>query len=596
MKVIQYLGMCVMCILVGAYNIVAQTDTISIGFGSYNDMAISSSPSENNPNVTLASSGFMPNENAASRFLSMATLGHSISDIEYVVNNGYEGWIDYQLSLDIPETFLQQIRDKHQEVKIATGDPTRNSTGFMFRSAWWNYHMKHNDLLRQRVAFALSEILVISEYSAFGEQGYAMGVYYDMLLEHAFGNYRNLLEAMTYNAAMGVYLTYMNNPKTDTDNGIFADENYAREIMQLFTIGLYELEMDGTRKLDSSGNPIPTYDNEDIAEFSKVFTGLSWFDRFLFGGSARKDTSYIHPMKMHNGQHEKGRKYLLNGFIVPDRFPADGVADITDALNNLFEHPNTAPFISHALIQRLVTSNPSPEYIARVAQVFADNGAGVRGDMAAVVRAILLDEEAKLCSSMYSTSFGKLKEPFVRYVQISNALNAYSTSGTYRNNMHEIFQRTGQRPMGSPSVFNFFQPDHQPIGAIENANLVAPEFQLMDAQKIKEWVNGLYKFVVQKNPADENKFYPTEDLTDIQTEHTLLDIEQYKMYSADDDLPILLDKLNMLFSYGRLSDLTTQKIINTIKSFPNDSDAQKERRVTLAIYLVLSSPEYLIFK
>ena len=206
--------------------------------------------------------------------------------------------------------------------------------------------MESDDVLRQRVAFALSEILVISRFSGFGDESYAFSTFYDIFLNHAFGNYRDILEDVTYNPAMGEYLTYLNNPKSDTMEGTFPDENYAREVMQLFTIGLEELNVDGTHVLDIDGNAIPTYDNLDISEFSKIFTGLSWWDREDFFRGDLKDSSYMYDMQMFDNYHEPGVKNLLNGFQVPDRMPVDGIADVNDALDNLFAHSNVGPFIS----------------------------------------------------------------------------------------------------------------------------------------------------------------------------------------------------------------------------------------------------------
>ena len=247
----------------------------------------------------------------------------------------------------------------------------------------------------------LSEFFVISEFSSFGDNQYALGTYYDMLMDHAFGNYRDMLEAVTYHPAMGEYLTYMNNPKSDTiyntvwNNGmrdtisiqyVFPDENYAREIMQLFSIGLCVLDIDGTCLQNAQGADSATYDNVDIAEFAKIFTGFSYGDNERFNrGPGDWEETFTIPMQIYNDYHEPGEKYLLNGFIVPDHFPVNGAADVDSALNNLFYHQNVGPFLGKFLIQRLVTSNPSPGYVRRVAEAF--NGpspyGNTRGDMKA---------------------------------------------------------------------------------------------------------------------------------------------------------------------------------------------------------------------
>lgn len=442
----------------------------------------------------------------------------------------------------------------------------------MWKYAWWQYHMTSPDAVRQRVALALSEVLVVSSNSSFGNNGYALADYYDIFLEHDLGNYRDIMEDVTLHASMGIYLTYLNNPKTDTTQNRFPDENYARELMQLFTIGLYELNNDGTHKTDANGDDIPTYDNYGIAEFAKVFTGLSWSDRTNFGKNARRDTSYIADMIMFNEQHEPGPKYLLNDSIVPDRNPVDGMADIQDAIDNLFYHPNLGPFISKLLIQRLVTSNPPAAYIDRVATVFNDNGSGVRGDLKEVVRAILLDPVALDCASGDDVTFGMLREPFIRYFQINKAFNASINSGIYRNDMDAVSDYVEQVPLAAPSVFNFFQPDYQPLGEVNNLDLVAPEFQITDAKTLAGYINGVYRWVVQGNIADEYDIYNGEPDSTYSDQISEIDLAYESMFTDDDELHILLDRLNLVLAQGRLSDQTEQYIIDTLKEFENESE------------------------
>lgn len=573
----------------------SQVDTIVIGFGSYDGVSISSSDdSQTDPENTLNQDGYLPNLSAAARFLSQASLGYNQPDIENVTVEGIEDWVEAQLDIPIPFTLLSKSQEYHQYAKDGSGNPDHGSSARMWDYAWWQYHMTSNDYLRQRVALALSEILVISDKSSFGNNPYALSDYYDILLQHAFGNYRDIIEEVTYHASMGVYLTHLNNPKTNIEENQFPDENYAREIMQLFTIGLNMLNPDGTVIVDSVGQPVPTYDNLDIFEFSKIFTGLTWADRDKFGKNALKDTSYIPKMAMWNDFHEPGEKYLLNGFVVPDRNPVDGVADITDALDNLFDHPNVGPFIGKLLIQRMVTSNPAPDYVERVTQAFNDNGEGVRGDMKAVVRAILLDPVAKACSSAEDPTFGKLREPFIRYFHINKAFNASTTSGNYRNDMDYIYRFVQQKPLTSPSVFNFFQYDYQPIGPIEEAGLFAPEFQITNAQSITGWINALYRFVVNENIADEYDIYSNEDNTLYEDEISTLDLSTEIMYATDENLHILIDRLNLILAQGRLTETTKEAIIEALKKFADDDEDDLEFRAKLAIYLTMTTPEYLI--
>lgn len=575
--------------------IFGQVDTIVIGFGGYDGVSITSSDdTQSNPENTLNQDGYLPNLNAAARFLSQATLGYNQAEIENVTEEGIEDWIETQLNIPMPYSLLSKSQEYHQFAKDGSGDPEYGSSAKMWDYAWWQYHMTSNDYLRQRVALALSEIMVISDKSSFGNNPYALSDYYDILLQNAFGNYRDILQEITYHASMGVYLTFLNNPKTDAEENQFPDENYAREVMQLFTIGLNMLNTDGTVILDSLGQPIPTYDNIDIFEFSKIFTGLTWEDRDQWGRGAHKDTSYIPKMVMWNDYHEPGEKYLLNDFVVPDRNPVDGDADISDALDNLFDHQNVGPFIGKLLIQRMVTSNPPPEYVERVAQAFNDNGEGIRGDMKAVIKAILLDPIAKACGSGDDPTFGKLREPFIRYFQINKAFNATTTSGNYRNDMDNIYKFVQQKPLTSPSVFNFYQYDYQPLGPIEEADLFAPEFQITSAQTISGWINALYRFIVNENVADEYDLYNGEDNATYEDEISTLDISTEIMYTSDETLHILVDRLNLILAQGRLTQTTEDAIVEAIKKFDKVDQDDFEMRAKLAIYLTMTAPEYLI--
>ncbi len=576
-------------------SIFGQVDTIVIGFGGYDGVSITASDNtQTDPENTLNQDGFLPNLNAAARFLSQASLGYNKAEIENVTIEGIEDWIEAQLNIPIPYTLLSKSQEYHQFAKDESGIPEYGSSARMWDYAWWQYHMTSNDFLRHRVAMALSEIVVISDKSGFSTNPYALSDYYDILLQNAFGNYRDILQEITYHASMGVYLTFLNNPKTDEEENQFPDENYAREVMQLFTIGLNMLNTDGTLILDTTGQSIPTYDNIDIFEFSKIFTGFTWGDRDLWGRGALRDTSYIPKMVMWNEYHEPGEKYLLNDFVVPDRNPVDGDADISDALDNLFNHQNVGPFIGRLLIQRMVTSNPPPEYVERVAQAFNDNGEGIRGDMKAVIKAILLDPIAKACGSGDDPTFGKLREPFIRYFQIHKAFNASTTSGNYRNDMDYIYRFVQQKPLTSPSVFNFFQYDYQPIGPVEEADLFAPEFQIANAQTITGWINALYRFIINENVADEYDIFSGEENTSYEDEISSLDLSTEIMYTTDETLHILVDRLNLILAQGRLTQATEDAIVEAIKKFNSEDEDDLELRAKLAIYLTMTTPEYLI--
>jgi uncharacterized protein (DUF1800 family) len=310
-----------------------------------------------------------------------------------------------------------------------------------------------------------------------------MANYYDVLVNNAFGNYGDLLLEVALHPCMGLYLSDLGNKKADPVHQIYPDENFAREIMQLFTIGLWELNPDGTRKLDAQGQPIPTYDNHDITELARVFTGLAFGGTNVNFGLWPRD--FTQPMKMWDAYHDCEAKTLLRGLQLPKRTASSGnqglagMADVRAAVANLFNHPNVGPFIGKQLIQRFVTSNPSPDYVARVSAAFADNGHGVRGDMKAVVKAILLDPEARDGAKMSDPHFGKMREPFLRFVNFARAFNAASPSGLYILDQFDLDHM--EEPMSAPSVFNFFMPNYRPPGALTDANLLAPEFQIVNA-------------------------------------------------------------------------------------------------------------------
>ena len=449
--------------------------------------------------------------------------------------------------------------------------------------------MTQPDLLRNRIALALSEILVISEFSQLDDFPLALANYYDMLLRNSFGNYRDLLEEVTYLPAMGVYLTHVNNPRSEPSLNRFPDENYAREIMQLFSIGLYELNIDGTRKLDTNGEPIPTYDNDDISELAKVFTGMTYGDNFIFGQDPLSEASFLEPMQMLDYWHEPGPKNFLTASI-PDRNPVDGAADVDDALDYLFNHPNVGPFLARFMIQRLVKSNPSGAYIERVATAFNDNGQGVRGDMKAFIKAILLDAEARDCALINDPYNGMLREPMVRYTQLCRAFNAFSEEGTFRNYMGRFYDLTNQRPLGAATVFNFFQPNYQPLGAVQSHNLVAPEFQIVNSVSILGYANELHDWIMDVNEVMEYRnLFVDEDYMAHKTVN--LDLTDELAMGTDAQLNTLLERLNLILCAGQMSAETRTTIYNTITQLP---ESQDYIRVRLAIFLTMISPDYLI--
>ena len=599
----------------------AQATRQLIGQGQNTNVTITTSDTQTgtSPNNTLANEGFMPNNNAASRFLQQASFGPNYNEIMALGGAGFEDWLEQQFNIPRGLNCVNRVTEITNIKNVGQGDPDGGPFLWFWDYAFWEYSMRTSDVLRQRVALALTEILVISQNSGFGDNAYAFASYYDTLLDNAFGNYRDILGAVTRQPAMGMYLTYMNNPKQDTlyelDWSVyppdtlsvqvtFPDENYAREVMQLFTIGLCELNMDGTCQKDENGVDIPTYDNVDIAEFSKIFTGYTWNNPWCeFGcGSLDFNGDIVQNMVMIDAYHDPNAKTLLNGQVVPARSPVDGEADVNDALDNLFNHPNVGPFIGKLLIQRLVTSNPSTAYVERVAKAFNGEShySNVRGDMQALLKAILLDDEARSCASQNDPNFGMLREPFVRYLQLVHSFDLSSPNDVHRNVMNTITEQFGQKIFTSPSVFNFFQQDYQPIGPIEEAGLFAPEFQITNSQTIAGYMNALNNWLFYGRIVDdwgqgfENSINEGDaPALDLSTEITLVD---------DDKLPELLDRLNLILAHGQISQRTKDAIIPVLKEMSivgyNEENTQFLRltRVRMAIYLIMASPEYLVNK
>ncbi len=516
---------------------------------------------------------------AASRFLAQASLGASYEEIERTARLGPERWLDEQLAMP-PSLHLPLFLELSARYADPADEDLRRSP--LFRQfAWWERTMQAPDVLRQRVALALSEIFVVSDVPdlLFLLPG-AVASYYDLLLEHAFGRYDDLLLAVSLHPAMGIYLSHLNNERGDPQVGRFPDENYAREVMQLFSIGLVELAPDGVPLLDEAGETIPTYDNREITELAKVFTGLGLQGPgAAFGGF---DGDFTRPMVMYEAFHEPGPKMLVGGVTIPAGQP--GMADVEDAVAQLADHPNTGPFLARRLIQRLVTSNPSPAYVARVASVFADDGRGERGNLGAVVRAILLDDEAREPAS--AALAGRLREPFLRWVALLRAFDASSPSGRYFIDSFGVGSVLGQLPMSSPSVFNFFQPDFAPIGPVRSVGAVAPEFQITTASTAASLVNLIvaWSFAEPAFLVDADAFRADA----ISPEEMAIELDWEEEIELAEDLDALLDRFDLVFTYGRLAPAARQWIREVSEPLP------PELRVPMVLHLLLVTPDYAV--
>ncbi|MEM1321226.1 MAG: DUF1800 domain-containing protein [Bacteroidota bacterium] len=581
----QYLLALIACFT--SHLLLAQQYTDYIGAGHNAGVTVITSHNQNNTNNGGTTVDGFPLDQIgqlkdASRFLAQATLGYDYEMIERVAQIGYEAWIDEQLA--IPQL---NMTDMVEQIEASmSGGPDAFGGMMSFRIAWWNWTLKRPDLLRQRVTHALSQIFVISSVGSdlFEDHGELSTYYFDVLNRNAFGNYRQLLSEVSRNPSMGLYLSHMFNPKSDPANNIHPDENYAREVMQLFSIGLYELNNDGTRKLDASGNFIPTYNNADIREFAKIFTGFgNGIPGHPWGVPMEDGLIAMYPMAMFEEWHEPGSKTLLNGQIVPAG--QTGLQDFNDAMDNLHNHPNVGPFIGKALIQFLVSSNPSPAYVNRVANAFNDNGQGVRGDLKAVVKAILLDEEARQCDVANAPYRGKLREPIVRYSGFMRAFNAEAIGNSgewFATTMDDWLATVGQVPLFASSVFNFYSPEYQPNGPIADQNLVAPVFQIHNSTTSIGFINNVQYWTFEELPfidAGEHSELPSEPILDFDDEWELAD-----------NPTALVDRLDILLACGQLSDASKTIIVNAL------SQLIEEDRLAMALYLILISPDYAFLK
>ncbi len=566
----------------------------------------------------------------AAQFLTRATFGPTktgISELAAQIENigaeaAFENWIDDQFDESItPKTLHHQLaidmlrNDGFAQngFDFTTGSP--RTTQYR-HYAWWHAAIAAEDQLRQRVAWALSQIFVINEVSAGNSSRRArefekpdfLGVtsYYDMLVDNAFGNYRETLEQVTYHPIMGIFLSHRGNRKANPDNGTFPDENYAREVKQLMSIGLYQMKRNGDFQLDKSKDPIPVYDNDDIENFARVFTGLD------YAGGAR----YHNPMQARDDRHDQEAKELLNGAILATGGSTQ--VDIDGALDNLFYHQNTAPFISRLLIQRFVKSNPSSRYIEAVAQAFEDNGQGVWGDFKAVVKEILLNSEAMgslsysvnrkrkvLSISGSGTEHSRLQEPILRYTAFVRAFDPepYIRETDQLWDYFAIdsrFDELNQEPYRSPSVFNFYRPDHVPQGELQhyrpkgrfpNKTVSAPEFQIMTSVAAIRLAN---QFLLDINDAEIDDLVSLKLLEPTAEDSSAVVYRKLEIrldFSAETgmvgDAGALVDHLNILLCQGTFSDAAHDSVVGIIEDEVT-SDLIKAQYTILAL---LSSPD-----
>ena len=512
-----------------------------------------------------------PSEADVSRFLAQASMGASRAEIASVQSLGYAGWIDAQLALPASPT--------RWEALVAGGfaDVSFKNSEAGFDSVVWQKLLASPDTLRQRVTLALSEIFVtaIDGVSGAGWRSFIAANYLDLLEANAFATHRALLQAISRNSAMGIFLTFRGSMKANPVSGSLPDENYARELMQLFTIGLVLLNADGTPQL-IDGQTTYTYGQSDVTGLARVFTGWDFDTAGQSGAVAAQTPDFVaRPLISIASRYETGAKTFL-GTTIPAN--TDPVAGLTMALDAISAHPNVAPFFSRQLIQRLVTSNPTPAYVGRIAAVFADDGSGTRGNLKAVIKAILLDDEARSPSVAAGAGAGKMREPILRFAGWARGWQVGSASGRWAvGDTSDPATRLGQSPLRSPTVFNFFRPGYVPPNSgIAAASLVAPEFQITNESSVVGAVNYLQKAVAG-------------GVGDLLADYSSL-------LAFGDDPVALVAEIDTVLAAGQLSAATTAMIASAVATLPGGSDALRLKRIYAALVLAVASPEFVILK
>ena len=551
------------------------------------------------------------------RFLSQATFGATPDDIDRLVGTSVSAWFREQFTAT-PSDFLDTVEEYQARLPFLIDNPWNiSATSFAF----WRHTIGGSDQLRQRMAYALSQILVISNGNndPLSQYPEAVAYHHNLLTEHSFGSYRALLEDITYSPGMGYYLTYMGNQKADPETGRQPDENYARELMQLFTIGLIDLNADGTPSYPADGSavPIELYTNADITGLAKVFTGLSLAVNL---DDARADpeapevlASWRQPMAVYPEYHSTAAKTFL-GLTIPENTPVAESIDL--ALDHLMGINSMGPFLSRQLIQRFTTSDPSTGYVARVSQVFDAGrytlpdgtpvGSGQRGDLAATLAAILLDPE-NLAPENPET-FGKLREPVLRFTQWARAFNVGTLTPEYTLELYDLSSQTGigqgmlQHPHRATSVFNFYRPGYVAPGSESGAaGMTVPELQITNASTIPAYLNFITYFAMgETQRADLSTYLEIGGLTGVSFDPELARSSFVPDYSVEEalagDVPALVGHLNLLLAGAALTDAAESEIVALVSGVPNEGGASDWRttRVGLAVTLVMIATDYLV--
>jgi uncharacterized protein (DUF1800 family) len=557
--------------------------------------------------VTITATGLTAADQRkdAARFMRQATFGATRTSIDALVSQGYTAWLNAQFAKPIVS-----------HVTTVKADPNLlpNPWAVTMPSLWKQY-FEGDDQLRQRVGYALSQIFVVSmNNNTVGDAPCGAAGYVDILNRNAFGNAKTLLRDITLNPIMGEYLSMKNSAKSDPLLQTQPDENYAREVMQLFSIGTVMLNTDGSKQLGTDGLPIPTYNEDTVKGFALALSGWTyaaqdqtkpwvWLYPDIWDAddairTAKACPAWTNPMEpwltgysssdgartLTGPAHDKGSKQLLVYPNAPfSTLPANQspATDLDNVIENIFNHPNVGPFLAKQLIQRLVTSNPTPAYVQRVALKFNNNGSGVRGDLKAVVSAILLDSEARSLTVASQPSYGKLTEPVVRFVQLHRAFNAKAAGGYYNFWDFGAPSALNQSPLHAPSVFNFYHPDFTPAGPLQTTNLVGAEFEITNASSVagfsdfSKWgiINGFDHY--DSNPA--NRVLP-----------------DYSYYLGIAGTPqALIDELDIVLCAGGMNATYKAQVVASVAKVPA---SQGLERLNMALWLIINSPDYSVQK
>jgi uncharacterized protein (DUF1800 family) len=538
----------------------------------------------------------------AFRLVTQATFGPTDAMVTRAMNLGAAAWVDEQLAKG-PKSAVHLARWDADDAAVKAVRPKDTIGAPSVVSSFYQQALLNDDQLRQRTAYALSQIFVVSMADLASERARSVASFHDMLTRNAFLNFRRILQDVTMHPAMGLYLSHLKNRKEDLVLGRVPDQNFARELMQLFSIGLVQLNLDGTPKLDGYGKPIDTYSTGDVEGLSTVFTGFSWGGsdtlNSRFAGATQDPNRLVIPMQGYPQYHSVLPKTFL-GTTIPAQQTPNPTASLKIALDTVFAHPNVGPFVARRMIQRLVTSAPSPAYVARVATVFNNNGNGVRGDMKAVVRAILLDDEARSATVAAGPQYGKVKEPVLRLTAFLRAFNAKSDSGKVLMNFTEDpSYALGQTPLRSPSVFNFFRPGYIPPGGEAAAlDMTVPEMQMTDETSVSGYAN--YMMNVVQRGAGQRGVDGKAARPDLQADYTTL-------LPLATDAAALVDKVNYRLLGENVNTTLRAEMVTAVNSIVVPAlkadgsnralvEKAKSNRVWAATSLALVTPEFIVQK